>query len=306
MPVVEDIIFPADLDERSVGVARIVLGMPGIRGVSQTDVAAGYQDAAVLKALHRALACGITEVVAVEGAVDEVIGISELPHGAGFAEGLGLIGRALCLLSRQDAYVGGAGQDRLHIGGIDLIDHGAVLGGLGTIQQDGISPKGKAHIKVEPSVVILEDGGIELEGLVLLADGGAVLIGYVTVEFILAGGLVAHGDGDHLGAAHEIKQIEPAVGALDHVGGRKAVGDLEPGGRRILLSLIDFTFIAPVAQIVHRSGPAYIVAQTEVDAVEKVVGPVYIDPAVYDMGLRVRNILPAGHVGIDCLPCLHK
>ena len=89
---------------------------------------------------------------------------------------------------------------------------GAVLGGLGPVQQDGIPPEGKAHVEVEPSVVVLEDGGVELEGLVLLADGGAVLIGYVAVEFILAGGLVAHGDGDHLGAAHEIEGVSQELG----------------------------------------------------------------------------------------------
>ena len=306
--MIENIIFPVDLDQGAVGIPGIVVRVLGIRNARKADVAAADEDAAVLEPLCRGIAHRVAEVMAVEGAVDEIIFSVELPHGARLAEGLLLIGRALGLFAGKDADVVQlvAGNDGLHVRCIDLEIHRAVLRRLGAVQKDRIAAEGKAGVEIEAAVVVFEAPRIELEGLVPLADGRAVLVLHIVVELVFSGGLVADRDGDHLGAAHEIIEIIPAVGTHHHIGGRKAVGHFDPRSRRILLSAENDPVIRPVAQVVHRGGPAYIVAETEIDAVKDIVGAVDVDSAVHDVRFRIRNIFPAGKIGIECLLRLHR
>ena len=180
-----------------------------------------------------------------------------------------------------------------------------MLGRLGAVQQDRVAAEGKAGVEVQLSVVIHEDRRVELEGLTPLADRRSVVVGDVAVEFVFSAGRVRDGDGDHLGPAHEIVEIEPSVRALHHIRGCEAVRDLEPRGCRVLLALEDLTFVPPVAEVVDRRGPADVVAEAEVDAVEEVVGPVDVDAPVHDVRLGVRHVLPAGKVGVEGLLCFH-
>ena len=192
-----------------------------------------------------------------------------------------------------------AGDDGQHVVRVDLEPHGAFRRGLGAVEQDRVAAEGEAGVQIQAAVVILQAAGIELEGLAALADGCTVLVLDIAVELILAGGLVADRHGDHLRAAHEVVEIISAVGTDDHVGCRQAVGDavLRSGG--ILVSAEDHAVAGPVSEIVHRCGPADIVAQAEIDAVESVVGSVDIHTAVHDVRFRVRNIFPARKIRIE-------
>ena len=291
-----------------MGVAGAHAGVVHVGHAGQAHVAAAHQHAAVLEAPGGPVADRPAQVVTVQGGVDEIILPVELPHGAGLAEGLDLVGGALGLLPGEHVQIVQfvPGDDGEHIAGVQLEPHGSLSGGLGAVQQDGVAAEGKAGVQVQPPVLIHETAGVELEGLSPLADRGAVLVLHVAVEFVFPRWLVAHRHRDHFGAAHEIVEVIPPVRTLYHVRGGQAVGHPDPGGGGVLLPLEDTAVIGPVPQIVHRGGPAHVVPQAEVDAVEQIVGAVYVHPAVHDVGLGVWNVLPAGQIGVERLSCLHK
>jgi hypothetical protein len=62
--------------------------------------------------------------------------------------------------------------------------------------------------------------------------------------------------------------------------------------QRVLVTGINHTFITPVAQIIHRCRPAYIVTHTEYITIVKIVGTVYIYSVSEYVRLAVGNILP--------------
>ena len=305
--VIEDVVFPADLDEAAVGVAGAHARVLHIRDAGEPDIAAGDKNAAVFEAVIGEIGDGVAEVVAVERAVDEIIFAVEFAHGAGLAEGLRLEGRALGLLAGQHADILQlvAGNDGQHVLGVDLEDHRPLFRRLGAVEQDRIAAEGEAGVEVKPTVVVLQAAGVELEGLVPLADGRAVLILDIAVKLILSGGLVADGHGDHLGAAHEVIEVIAPVVAHHHVRRGQTVGHAQLRRGGILLTPEDDAVVSPVAQIVHRRRPADVVAQAEVDAVEEIVRAVDIDPAVHDMGLGVGHVFPARQIGVEGLLGFH-
>ena len=148
MTMVEDIILAVDLNQAAVGIARAHSGMLCIRNAGQADVTAADKDTAVFKTVIRIIAHRIAEVMAVKRAVDEVVLPVELAHGAGFSEGLLLIGGALGLFSCKHADISKliTGNHRHHVAGVNLEEHGAVLRGLGSVQKDGVPAESKTGV----------------------------------------------------------------------------------------------------------------------------------------------------------------
>ena len=124
---------------------------------------------------------------------------------------------------------------------------------------------------------------------------------HITEKFIFSCRLVAHRHRDHLGAAHEVIEVILPVRTYHHVGSSQTVGHANFRSRRVLLSFKDTAVICPVAEIIHRSGPADVIAQAEVDAVKKVMGTVDIYSAVHNMRLGIGYIFPAGKIGVESL-----
>ena len=69
---------------------------------------------------------------------------------------------------------------------------------------------------------------------------------------------------------------------------------------RILLSFENNTLITPVAKIVYRCWPAYIVSKTEIQAVKKIMRTIYVYTSVHNMRLRIRHVFPAWQVRKWC------
>ena len=241
--------------------------------------------------------------MAVQGTVYEVILIPEAPHGAGLSERLLLIGRSFCLLSCQDTDIMEviSRDDCQHILRIDLEPHRTLGRWLRAVQKNRISSEGKTGIEVQSAVIVHQASGVELERFVPLSDRRAVLILHIAVEFVLAGRFVADRDGNHLRPAHEVVQVIPSIGSHHHIRRGKTVGDPVFGCGRILLSPKNHAMVRPVAKVAYRGRPADIISQTEINTVKKIVRSVHVNPAVHNVGLRVRNIFPTGQIWVKGL-----
>ena len=169
---------------------------------------------------------------------------------------------------------------------------------LGRLHREGIAV-------IEPDDALIVDDRRVMGQITQI--GAAVRVADKAVILIRPGGRVAdrHADGCIVGvryrlgsaAADAVVEIIPPIVASHHIGCIEvAQFSLYPG---VLLCFEYHAFTAPVAQVVHRSAPAYIVALLAVAiAALFVVGSVEIDPPVKNMRLAVRHRLPQREEGI--------
>ena len=111
------------------------------------------------------------------------------------------------------------------------------------------------------------------------------------------------------GHPHDPHKIEGVVEVIPPVRPPAYVGgEQQPQAQlifRILVLEVDHALIPPVGQVVHRGGPAHVVVDAEDGRVEPVVGAVDVDPVSEHMRLAVRDVLPAGEIGVERLLCFH-
>ena len=223
------------------------------------------------------------------GGIDEVVGVPCLADGGRLEELVALKAAALA--------VGLAGGDehRLLPDGEHIRAQHRAHGAVAALVA------GKAEAGVQVGVLPLgEDAGVKL-GLVplSLAQQSAVGVVDVAVELELPGGGIAHRHGDHALFVQHIVEVVPAVGALGDVRGVEAHAAV--GVEGVLGLFVDDALVAPVAQVVHRGGPGDVVVQAVGVAVKAVVRAVDVHPAVKDVGLPVRDVLPRGKVRVKGL-----
>ena len=94
-------------------------------------------------------------------------------------------------------------------------------------------------------------------------------------------------------------EVVAAVGPLRHVRGVQH----HPAGlvRGVVHPAVYDTLILPVAQVVHRGGPADVISKAENGAARKVMRAVDVHAVAEDMRLPVRYVFPGGEVGVESL-----
>jgi hypothetical protein len=223
------------------------------------------------------------------GRIDKIVEIAELPDGGSFEEFMPFETGTLAEgLARHK-------EDGLLLDGQHVFPqkraHGTVTRGI----------KGRTEAGIKPGLSILrENTGIKLRLVPFtVTEEIAGTIVHMTIEFIFAGGLIADGDSDGIFLVQHIVQIIPAVGAAGDIRGVKAC--TAEGIVRIVCFFIDNAFIPPISQIIHRSGPADIVVQTENVAAETIMGSIDVEAAVEDVRFAVGGIFPGRKVRVKSL-----
>ena len=110
----------------------------------------------------------------------------------------------------------------------------------------------KTGIKIKLSIIIHKNRRIKLEWLPFFSNWSIVFIVYVAVELIMTCRFVTDRNRDHLGSTHKIIKVKTTIRPLHHIRCSEAIGQTDSRCRGILLSLIDTSFIFPVAQVIHR------------------------------------------------------
>ena len=113
---------------------------------------------------------------------------------------------------------------------------------------------------------------------------------YISVEFIFAGGSITYCDRYDIDLVENVIQIVSAVRSDGDIGCVECHVTVFVQG--ILISFVYDAFISPVATIVYRCRPAYIVVNAECVTAESIVRTEHIDAAVKYIRLAVRNVFP--------------
>ena len=286
-------------------ISGVISRMFYIRDTFHSYVAITYQDSAILESFNRAITCRIAEFMAVHCAVNEIVCTIKFTHGACFKERMSLIRSTDGFLFASNSNIGRSIQYRQHIRRIKFKTHRAMFCRFRSIQKDRVSCQCKTCIQIQFSIIIHKDTRIKLERLIFLADCDAVTVFYIAIEFVLSCRLITYSYRNHLGSAHKIIQVKSSVRSLYHIRRCKAICKSDSRCCRILFSFVNAALITPVAQIIYRCRPTYIITQTEIQSVEYIMRTVNIYPISNNMRFCIRNIFPAWHVWIQSLFCLH-
>ena len=299
LPVVEDIPVLPDVQQPAVGIAQVVQALSLVLVAVQEQVTLAHQRASEGEAAVGPVADRIAQLVVVSGGVDEDVLVPVLADGAGLkklvvGEGAG------ALLGKNHL---GLPLDGEHIP-LQLHHRAAVIAQLLEAGDEGGRGRIKPGVQPDPPVVVRQHAGVEGE-LVALPPSPDSAVGIMDMAKELVFPCRGVADG-HPHNPHEVKgvvEIIPPVHPPAHVGGEQ-----QPQAQlifRILVLAVDHALIPPVGQVVHRGGPAHVVVDAEDGRVEPVVGTVDVDPVFKHMGLAVRDILPAGEIGVERLLCFH-
>ena len=287
--VVEDVVIIADLFQAAVVVGAVVHGLVGRLVGIDMHVRIADDDAAEDEILARVLAGGVAQLMHHDGGIHKVVGIAKLADGGSLEELMALKAAALGV-GTAGHHVHRLFQDGEHVL-VQHRHHGAVAA--------LVVKAGKTGVHVG-HVALGENAGVELRLVALtVAQLAALAVMHIAVELVAAGGFVAHGNGHAAELVQHVVQVVAAVGALGHVRGVEA--GKAAGIERIVGAAVDDAFITPVRQIVHRGRVAHIVAHAEHIAVETVMGAIDVHAVTEYMRFTVRDIFPAGHIGIECL-----
>ena len=158
----------------------------------------------------------------------------------------------------------------------------------------------EAGIEVNAAVVIHQHTGVKGKLISFLpAPDGAILIMDVTIKPVGSGRFLCNGNANHPHKVKGIVQVKFPIRALHHIRRKQQTDAQSVFG--VLVLLEDNPLIAPVLQVLHRSRPAHIVTHAENGGIKMVVGTVYINAVAKHTGLAIRDILPGGQIGIECL-----
>ena len=276
-----------------------------IRDTFHSYVAITYQDSAILEFLYRTVTCRIAEFMAVHCTVNKIIYTIKLTHGTCLKESMSFIWSTDGLFFTGNTDIRWSIQYGQHVRRIKFKTHRAMLRRLGTIQKDRISCQCKTGVQIKFPVIIHKYTRIKLERLIFLTDCDAVTVFYIAIEFVLSCRLITYSYRNHLGSAHKIIQVKSSVRSLYHIRRCKAICKSDSRCCRILFSFVNAALITPVAQIIYRRRPTYIITQTEIQSVEYIMRTVNIYPISNNMRFCIRNIFPAWHVWIQSLFCFH-
>ena len=299
LPVVEDIPVLPDVQQPAVGIAQVVQALSLVLVAVQEQVTLAHQRASEGEAAVGPVADRIAQLVVVPGGVDKDVLVPVLADGAGL-EKLVVGEGAGALLGKNHL---GLSLDGEHIP-LQLHHRATVVFQLFEAGDGGGGGGVKPGVQPDPPVVVRQHAGVEGELVAFFpAPYRAVWVADMAQELIMPRRSVADG---HPHDPHKIEgvvEVIPPVRPPAYVGGEQ-----QPQAQlifRILVLEVDHALIPPVGQVVHRGGPAHVVVDAEDGRVEPVVGAVDVDPVSEHMRLAVRDVLPAGEIGVERLLCFH-
>ncbi len=299
LPVVEDVPVRPQVQQPPVGVAQVVEAVFFLGAPVQKQVAQAHQGAAEGEAAVRPVADGVAQLMVVPGRVNKQICIPVLADGAGLKKLM--VGKGTgALLGENDLRLPFHGH---HVR-LQLHHRTAVIAQLLEAGGNGRGGDVEPGIQPDSAVIVHQYPRVKGELVALLtAPDRAVRIVNMAQEAIFPRRGVAHG---HPHNPHEVEgviEVVPPVRPPAHVRGeQQAQAQLVFW---IPVLAVNHTLIPPVRQVAYRGGPAHIVVDAEHGGVKLIMGAVDIYPIPKHMGLAVGDILPAGEIGVKCLPLLH-
>jgi hypothetical protein len=278
--MIEDVPVVLNLNHTSVVVWTISHGhICGLVSINM-HITVADKHTAVYEILSGILTGCVAKLVHYFGRINKVIGVSYLTDGR-CLEKCVLFKAGTCRIFITGYYENRLFYDGKHVG-TKYGSHSTMSGLVASATETGI----KISL-----VTLCQHAGVKLRLIPgSVTQTGTVLIMYITVEFITTCRCITYGYGYYGNMIQNIIQIISAVRTDGYV--RCVKAHLAVFVQRVLVTGINHTFITPVAQIIHRCRPAYIVTHTEYITIVKIVGTIYVHSVAKYIRFSVGNILP--------------